>query len=163
MSKSLKNFIIIREMLKTVSPRILRLSYSLVNYDAILNYDADDDFSYARAIDKKFNNFFQTANYYMINKNENIKSNTQRLTEEEKKILSELKTLKEKVHEYLCDNFAVPKVITRFEEFVKLVNVYIQNNKEKCKYTILHSSVEYVQNILHCMGLEYGNSEGGNE
>ena len=68
MSKSLKNFIIIREMLKNVSPRILRLSYSLVNYDAILNYDPEDDYSYARAIDKKFKNFFQTSGFYLLNK-----------------------------------------------------------------------------------------------
>jgi len=58
MSKSLKNFIIIRKIIKTVTPRILRLSYNLVNYDSILNYDKEDDFSYARAIDKKFKNFF---------------------------------------------------------------------------------------------------------
>jgi len=76
MSKSLKNFIIIREMLKIVTPRILRLNFNLVNYDAILNYDKDDNFSYARAIDKKFSNFFKTTNYYMLNKNKNILENS---------------------------------------------------------------------------------------
>ncbi len=76
MSKSLKNFIKIRNILDKVSPRVLRLYYNLVNYDAVLNYDPTDDFSYARAIDKKFSNFFQTAQFYMLNKNENILSNS---------------------------------------------------------------------------------------
>jgi cysteinyl-tRNA synthetase len=98
-------------MLETVPARVLRLYYNLVNYDSILNYDPTDDFSYARNLDKKFSHFFQTAEYYMKNKNENILSNSQKLNEDEKKILEELKDLKVKVHEHFCDNFAIPKVI----------------------------------------------------
>lgn len=44
MSKSLKNFIKIWEILKTVTPRILRIFYNLKNYDQVLNYNPDDDF-----------------------------------------------------------------------------------------------------------------------
>ncbi len=66
-------------------------------------------------------------------------------------------------HEYLCDNFAIPKVITKLQEFIKLVNIYISKNQKSCKYTILFNSTQYVNDILHCMGMEYGNTEGGNE
>ncbi len=44
MSKSLKNFIKIRSILGKVSPWVLRIFYNLKNYDAILNYNPDDDF-----------------------------------------------------------------------------------------------------------------------
>lgn len=54
MSKSLKNFITIRNILKKVSPRVLRIYYNLVNYDATLNFDPDDNFFEAKNIDKKF-------------------------------------------------------------------------------------------------------------
>lgn len=65
MSKSLKNFITIRNILTKITPRILRLFYNLVNYDALLNYDPDDDFSEARVLDKKFDDFFKTVDYYL--------------------------------------------------------------------------------------------------
>lgn len=47
MSKSLKNFIKIRSILDNVSPRILRIFFNLKNYDQILNYSPDDDFTQA--------------------------------------------------------------------------------------------------------------------
>lgn len=54
MSKSLKNFIKIRNIIDKVSPRVLRLFYNLSNYDAILNFNPNDDFKEARAIDDRF-------------------------------------------------------------------------------------------------------------
>lgn len=75
MSKSLKNFIKIKEVVKTVNPRVLRLYYNSVNYDAILNCNPDDEFSEAKALDKTFSEFFQASSYYLMKKNENIAKN----------------------------------------------------------------------------------------
>ena len=58
MSKSLKNFITIWNVLKRVSPWVLRIFYNLVRYDGTLNFNPDDNFSEAKSIDKKFEEFF---------------------------------------------------------------------------------------------------------
>lgn len=75
MSKSLKNFIKIKEIIKKINPRILRLYYNTVNYDAILNCNPEDEFSEAKSLDKTFTEFFQASNYYLMKKNENIANN----------------------------------------------------------------------------------------
>jgi len=41
MSKSLKNFISIKELVKIVSPRIIKLYFFLHRYDVVLNYDPE--------------------------------------------------------------------------------------------------------------------------
>lgn len=38
MSKSLKNFITIKELVKNVSPRIIRLFFVMHKYDSLLDY-----------------------------------------------------------------------------------------------------------------------------
>ena len=58
MSKSLKNFITIKELLKMVAPRVIKLF--LHRYDVILNYDPATSLQEAAEKDKRYKNFFGT-------------------------------------------------------------------------------------------------------
>ena len=65
MSKSLKNFTKIKDVLKNISPRVLRLFYSQTRYDNVLNYDPESNFQQAKDIDKRFTEFFKLLDYYL--------------------------------------------------------------------------------------------------
>lgn len=54
MSKSTKNFIEIRKIIGTVSPRILRLFYCSYNYDGPMNFQPAENFAEARSVDARF-------------------------------------------------------------------------------------------------------------
>ncbi len=60
MSKSLKNFITIKELLKMVAPRVIKLYFFLHRYDVILNYDPATSLQEAAEKDKRYKNFFGT-------------------------------------------------------------------------------------------------------
>lgn len=62
MSKSLKNFITIKELLHTVSARTIKLYFFLHRYNVILNYDPFTSLQEASEKDKRYKNFFGTLN-----------------------------------------------------------------------------------------------------
>ncbi len=60
MSKSLKNFITIKELLKLVPARIIKLYFLIHQYDVILNYDPENSLTESEKKDKRYRNFFGT-------------------------------------------------------------------------------------------------------
>jgi cysteinyl-tRNA synthetase len=60
MSKSLKNFITIKEMLKHCSARVIKLYFFLHRYDVILNYDPETSLKESTQKDTRYKNFFST-------------------------------------------------------------------------------------------------------
>lgn len=60
MSKSLKNFITIKELLKKVSARTIKLYFFLHRYNVILNYDPNTSLQEAAEKDKRYKNFIGT-------------------------------------------------------------------------------------------------------
>ena len=65
--------------------------------------------------------------------------------------------MKKEIHEYMCDNFNVPKVINSIIQFIKLINNYMKDNKN-CKFVVLNSVKKYISHILYCLGIEYENN-----
>lgn len=155
MSKSLKNFITIKHILKLTTPRILRLFYNLTRYDNILNYDPEDNFSQATNIDKKISEFFKSLKFYLRNQNEKIMGQTQKLTPEEREILAKLAESKTLVHEAFCDNFNTPKVLGAIQELVNRVNKYIDSQSDKANWIVLNNVYLFVNEMLFCMGFDY--------
>jgi cysteinyl-tRNA synthetase len=60
MSKSLKNFITVKEILKLTSPRILKLYFFIHRYDVVLNYDPQNSLQESEGKDKRYKNFFSS-------------------------------------------------------------------------------------------------------
>lgn len=58
MSKSLKNFITIKEILNFTTPRVLRLFFAMHQYDKTLNYTPENSLAESLEKDKKYKNFF---------------------------------------------------------------------------------------------------------
>ena len=65
MSKSLKNFITIKEYLKTYTPRQLRLFILLHRWDAIINYSVEKSLPEAIEKERQFSEFFKSMKAVM--------------------------------------------------------------------------------------------------
>ena len=163
MSKSLKNFITIKHILKVTTPRILRLFYNLTRYDNVLNYDPEDNFSQATNIDKKISEFFKSLKYYLRNQNERIMGQTQKLGAEEREIMNKLSEAKTQVHEAFCDNFNTPKVFTTIQELITLVNKYVVAVTDKANWIVLNNVYQFVKETLQCMGFDYEENVVGDD
>lgn len=155
MSKSLKNFIKIKEILKILPPRILRIYYILVRYDNILNYDPDSDFQQARDIDKIFKEFFMRVNYYLRNPTQSIMGQRQRLDETEIKLLEEIQATPTLIHTAFCDNFNTPKAILALQNLISSLNSYINSYQKNSKWVLLKNGSDLIKDSLFSMGISY--------
>mmetsp|Transcript_34574 Transcript_34574/g.33786 ORF Transcript_34574/g.33786 Transcript_34574/m.33786 type:complete len:275 (-) Transcript_34574:195-1019(-) len=61
MSKSEKNFITIKEILKEYSPRTLRFSFLLHQWNTLMNYDPQHPFTEAVEKERQFSEFFRSV------------------------------------------------------------------------------------------------------
>lgn len=125
MSKSLKNFITIKELLKVVSARVLKLYFFIHKYDVLLDFDPKKSFDESKAKDKKYKNFFGTLRA-MIRE---IKiSDKQKNNENDKEFDNHLEEAKNKIHEGFCHNINTPAVIAAIDIAIKQTNKYIESN-----------------------------------
>ena len=58
MSKSLKNFIQIKSLIKNISPRVIKLFFAMHRYDVVLDYDPEKSLQEAEVKEKRYKNFF---------------------------------------------------------------------------------------------------------
>ena len=61
MSKSLKNFITIKEMLRDNSPRQIRMLFLIHRWDTLMNYMPGKSFNEAIVKEKQFDGFFKNV------------------------------------------------------------------------------------------------------
>lgn len=162
MSKSLKNFITIQEILKKCNPEQLRLLFLLHKYDALMNYGEN---SFAEAINKEKNyrSFFQNLEAVL---RKNPLTDDQKWREKEKQLNETFQQKKKSIHEFFCQNFNTPGVILEVDELIKIINSYLI--QFPVRYTLLISIQEYLLFIFKVMGLNYeanktvGNKSEGN-
>lgn len=149
MSKSLKNFITIKEILKNCSPEQLRLLFLLHKYDALMNY-GENSFEEASNKEKNYSNFFKNLEAVL---RKNPLSDEQKWQEREKNLHKMFQTTKQAVHKHFLNNFNTPGVLNEIDEFIKAVNSYLV--VFPVKNTLLLSIQEYLVFIFKVMGLNY--------
>lgn len=155
MSKSLKNFIKIKEILKVLPPRILRIYYISVRYDNVLNFDPDSNFQQARDLDRIFREFFDRVAFLLRNPTDTIMGQRQRLDEEEIKLLERIQETPAKIHEAFCDNFNTPAALLALQNLVSALNTYINKYKKNAKWVLLKNGSDLVSDALYSMGISY--------
>ena len=150
MSKSLKNFITIKEALDVYTPRQIRFCFILHKYNNTMDY-SEDTMNNAIIIEKIFNEYFH--NIKAILRKYPDGSGKQYLSEEDKNIINYLEKIKQNVHTSLLDDFDTPKCVNYLLELVKEINRYIDNNIYST--TILFSCSKYITYILRIFGLMF--------
>ncbi|CAN0110178.1 unnamed protein product [Ascophyllum nodosum] len=156
MSKSLKNFITIKQALTEHSARQasinIRLLFLLHKYNTPMDY-GDDAMAGALGAEKTFSEFFHNVKAAL---RRSTPKDPSRVREAELTLQARLADAKRDVRRCLCDDFDTPSAVVALQELVKAVNKYLET-KERAGEKIVADSVrgaaEYVTKIFKVFGL----------
>jgi cysteinyl-tRNA synthetase len=147
MSKSLKNFITIREALQLYTARQLRFCFLLHKYNDPMDF-GDTTMQEACNIDKIFSEFFHNAKALLRRLGS---QQTQYVGEREGVMLNALESGKASVRAALLDDFDTPVAISSLQSLIKETNKYMDQNLVSS--VILSSVARYITSVLRVLGL----------
>ena len=130
MSKSLKNFISIQEVLQKVSASQLRLLFLLHAWKDTLDY-SENTLDLAKSYEKKVNELFLRIKHIMRTTPSHGVAAFQKWGEAETRLNGHLRQCKEDVHRALCDNIDTRTVLMTIQDLVVNTNLYIENSTSK--------------------------------
>lgn len=157
MSKSLKNFITIRQALEIHTSRQMRFCFLLHKYSSPMDY-SDGTMTQAVNIEKIFSEFFH--NMKAVLRRLGI-SGSQYLSAREHALISHLETAKSNVNDALMDDFDTPRAITALLELIRESNKYSEADGTLVSTTLLTNVSRYITSILKVFGLVQDSSEIG--
>ena len=156
MSRSLKNFITIKEILESYSPRQLRMVFLLQRWDGYMNY-SESSLQESISKEKQFHEFLMNS----CAKLRTLQlAGPQKPDENDRVLVKALEYCQAKSHEALCDNFSTSKVIDELSVLINKANIYLQTEP---KYLILLRIRSYVLKMLEMFGLDYNEQQASNE
>jgi len=122
MSKSLKNFITIRQALETHTARQIRMCFLLHKYNAPMDY-GDNTMSHAVIVEKTFGEFFHNVKGVL---REGRIVDVQRWDLPARDLQVAVEVARTKVDAALKDDFDTPVVIAVLVDLVKATNLYLE-------------------------------------
>ncbi|CAI5458494.1 unnamed protein product [Closterium sp. Yama58-4] len=166
MSKSLKNFITIRQALEKYSARQFRLLFLLQAWDKPINY-GEGAMADAVGREKQLRNFFQTVQAEIRAAGE---QGEEAWSELEKTLNAVVATAQAEVRARLEDNFDTAGAIAALFDLISATNVYLKDTsakKRRPRPLLLQSAAQFVSRILQVFGLldssldSFGMTAGG--
>lgn len=151
MSKSLKNFITIAEILELYTARQLRLWFLLQRYNRPMVY-SEAGMSEAVAVDRSFNEFFLNIKAKLRSLS---LSDAQKWGDAEKALAGDLMHAQQAVRVALCDDFNTPDALTALSTLMRQVNVYLRGVATPPLF-LLSSIGAYVTEVFDTFGLVAG-------
>lgn len=156
MSKSLKNFVSIRDALSRHSARRLRMAFLLHSWKDTLDY-SDNTMDMASQWEKVFSEFFLNVKDLLRDApGANSVEAYTKWSEEEVVLNTKFLAAKDDVHTALCDNVDTRTALESLRSAVTACNVYIKTKQESKKppdVTLLRSIAGYVTHILEVFGV----------
>ncbi len=156
MSKSLKNFITIRQALQEHTPRQLRMMFLMQPWNKPMNY-SDQTVDDAKAKEKYFKNFFGSVKSLLRN---DFVGQLQGFTPADRALSAKLDEIMGKVHSALLDNFKTYEVIQLLVDLVLECNKYL-TAEDKPKNLLVKKVAIYVTKILKVLGVIQGGDQVG--
>ncbi|SMN19749.1 similar to Saccharomyces cerevisiae YNL247W Cysteinyl-tRNA synthetase [Maudiozyma saulgeensis] len=157
MSKSLKNFITIKEALNNYSARQLRLVFASAQWNNQLDFK-ESLVNEVKSLETSFNNFFQNVRALQSDnshKQEGMSHNiSKKLTSLETKLLQDLQSTQEKVDIAFCDNLATAQAIKALSDLVTITNSYISSVGNDLKIEPVLDICKYITKILSIIGFQ---------
>ena len=145
MSKSLKNFITIKDALKTYTATQIRLLFLLHEWSSTLDYSYET-MKEALTHEKYLSEFFLAVKDVLRSDGDSNKF--KKITDDEKKIYVNLAEAKRDIHCYLCDSFNTPKVMYTIRNLVSSVNSYLSKAASQPNFALLRAVAIYVTDLL---------------
>ena len=173
MSKSLKNFITIRDALKEYTARQMRVFYLMHRYNARMDY-SPEGMTHAADLDRQYNEFFLNMKALVraspplcqlqlqlqphlfvhlpaLQLRATPLTNSQRWDAKEIALMGKLTAARQAVREALCDDFDTPRAMNTLQELMKATNVYVREGGPV--RLIIQSVSNYVTKIFNVFGL----------
>eukprot|EP00164_Ancoracysta_twista_P005988 GFYU01008252.1.p1 GENE.GFYU01008252.1~~GFYU01008252.1.p1 ORF type:complete len:790 (-),score=142.04 GFYU01008252.1:44-2344(-) len=157
MSKSLKNFISIKEALNLMTSRQWRLFFLSQPWDKPVSFNLGDSSSIkaTKSRESTFKEFFLNMKS-VIRQQESINACDQGWSADDKQMNDSVLSCQQNVHQALLNNFDTPKALEAMLDLINDVNKYIS----KCaatsaapKVLIIEKAAHYVTRILACFGV----------
>lgn len=142
MSKSLKNFITIKQILKDYSARQIRMMFLLHNWDTTMNYNRETSFNEATAKDTQFTQFFRNVKAKL--RCVEVKTSVQKWAESDYQLSETLLKSKTAVHAALSDSFDTPTVINELNKLVIATNTYLTQPDAQIKIPLVKQVSKYI-------------------
>lgn len=147
MSKSLKNFVTIRQALQSFTGRQMRFCFLLHKYNEPMEY-SDNTMGNAVHIEKIFAEFFHKLKATLRRLGTEAR---QHLNSDEERLAAELEDTKANVEGALMDDFDTPRALGFLSELVSKFNRYI--DQTDVSTVLLSSAGRYLTEIFDVFGL----------
>ncbi|XP_028403156.1 cysteine--tRNA ligase, cytoplasmic-like [Dendronephthya gigantea] len=162
MSKSLKNFVTIKDALAKNSGRQIRLAFLLHSWYSTLDY-SENVLKEAVQVEKTFNDFFLAVKD-ILRKPEVVSATRHNYHGAEKDLERSFHEKKCDVHSALCDSIDTPTALAQMQSLVKLTNIYIASKKqanESPNHQLLENIAKYITDMLRVFGANEGSQAIG--
>ncbi|KAK2464180.1 hypothetical protein APHAL10511_003637 [Amanita phalloides] len=160
MSKSLKNFITIDEILQKYSARQLRLAFLTQIWNAKVDFSESLMTGEVRNIEQTMNNFFTVvkALVHQAGSEVLISNGSHRNNEPEQLLASRFSDSQKTFRAALCDSFNTPVALDVLRELVSRTNVYINSQGSKVNVRLVEVVAQWISRMLRMFGLGEGES-----
>lgn len=160
MSKSLKNFITIRQALADHTPRQLRLMFLLQSWHRDMQY-SDQAVADARSKESLFRNFFGDVKDVMQRQGRSGKpawlEKTVGWSPADRELNGRLMATEQAVHEGFCDNFDTKTAVEALCDLVNATNKYMREQQpERPAVFLLRKVTAFVTKTLRTLGVVEG-------
>nr|CAD7395991.1 unnamed protein product [Timema cristinae] len=148
MSKSLKNFVTIRDALNKHSARQLRLAFLLHSWKDTLDYSINT-MDMATQYEKLLNDITRSRTC------ETTIDSFQKFTNNDQELYIKLRAAKNSVHNALCDNVDTRTALDALRELIGNVNIYLRDRRisgQEGNYILLRDIGTYVTWIFKVFG-----------
>jgi len=168
MSKSLKNFVSIQDILSKFTSKQLRMLFLLQKWDSPMNYQREGTMDEVDVKLTAFESFFQRVQ--AIEREASKQEQNEHWSGSDIELNDLLAETKMKVHEALCDDINTPAVIQDLLKLISKTNSYMDAEKKDAKSMLVITIAQYITKMLTIFGViqkqEYGfpktDSSGGN-
>ncbi|XP_046552685.1 cysteine--tRNA ligase, cytoplasmic-like isoform X1 [Haliotis rubra] len=154
MSKSLKNFITIKEALQRNTARQIRLLYLLHAWKDTLDYSSET-MDIAVQYEKHVNEFFLTVKDILRNSPSNGVAAWDKWTQEEITLNERFLQKRDAVNEALCDNIDTRTALEHIRELVSIGNSYIAKakaEKRRPNRQLVYNIAAYITHLFKVFG-----------
>ncbi|KAJ3213783.1 hypothetical protein HDU67_002440 [Dinochytrium kinnereticum] len=161
MSKSLKNFLTIRETLEKYSAVQLRLMFLLHSWDSVLDFK-EASLQEAKVFESAVNNFMTNVKA-VVQESRSLplsNSSVHAVNDPEKSLFKSLIAAQSSVHASLCDNFDTASAMSTLRDLIAATNTYLRKSeteRRKPSPEALTKVAAYITKMLRTFGV-FGDS-----
>ena len=149
MSKSLGNFITIRELLEKYDKNVIRYFLLFSHYRKPLDY-SDEALENAKAALERIRNAVSEIKEAM--------QSAEKLNGSE--LREKIERSREAFFNAICDDFNTPQAISELFNFIREVNKYISEKKERAGYSELYEALNFIREAGSILGIDFEEEKG---